>query len=171
MRNSYELILMNKENNQLNNLLSLDKKVAIITGGASGIGLSTAKLLADMGATVALVDVNEKRGKIATEEINKVGGKAKFYSCDVTKDSDCKKAVEAIVKEFGKIDILFNNAGIIVRKNIIDLHENEWDLVINVSLKAIFLLSRYVRIAFASEFTCLSTIACAACIATSSSGR
>jgi NAD(P)-dependent dehydrogenase (short-subunit alcohol dehydrogenase family) len=127
---------MNKENNQLNNLLSLNKKVAIITGGASGIGLSTAKLLADMGATVALVDINEKRGKIVAEDINKLGGKAKFFSCDVTKDDECKKTV--------KIDILFNNAGVIVRKNIIDLHENEWDLVINVSLKAIFLLSRYV---------------------------
>jgi NAD(P)-dependent dehydrogenase (short-subunit alcohol dehydrogenase family) len=135
---------MNKENNQLNNLLSLNKKVAIITGGASGIGLSTAKLLADMGATVALIDINEKRGEIVTEEINKLGGNAKFYSCDVTKDEECKKTVETIVKDFGKIDILFNNAGVIVRKNIIDLHENEWDLVINVSLKAIFLLSRYV---------------------------
>ena len=135
---------MNKENNQLNNLLSLDNKVALITGGASGIGLSTAKLFSEMGATVALVDVNEKRGKIATEEINKLGGKAKFYNCDVTKDNECKKTVETIVKDFSKIDILFNNAGIIVRKNTIDLHENEWDLVINVSLKAIFLLSRYV---------------------------
>ncbi len=135
---------MNKENNQLNNLLSLDNKVALITGGASGIGLSTAKLFSEMGATVALVDVNEKQGKIATEEINKLGGKAKFYSCDVTKNNECKKTVETIVKDFSKIDILFNNAGVIVRKNTIDLRENEWDLVIDVSLKAIFLLSRYV---------------------------
>lgn len=135
---------MNNESNQLNNLLSLDNKVAIITGGASGIGLSTAKLLAKMGATVALVDVNEERGKIATGEINILGGKSKFYRCDVTKDDDCKTTVEAIVKDFGKINILFNNAGVIIRKNTIDLQEREWDLVINVSLKAIYLLSRHV---------------------------
>jgi NAD(P)-dependent dehydrogenase (short-subunit alcohol dehydrogenase family) len=135
---------MNNENFQLYNLLSLDTKVAIITGGASGIGFSTAKLLAKMGAIIALLDVNKSRGNFAVGEIKKFGGKAKFYLCDVTSDIECKNTIDAIVKDFGRVDILFNNAGVIVRKNTIELHENEWDLVVNVSLKAIFLLSRYV---------------------------
>ncbi|MHA2333516.1 MAG: SDR family NAD(P)-dependent oxidoreductase [Candidatus Hodarchaeales archaeon] len=135
---------MNNENIQSHNLLSLDNKVAIITGGASGIGFSTARLLAEMGAIIALLDVNESRGKFAIEEIKKNGGKAKFYHCDVTKDNECKNTVDAIAKDFGRIDILFNNAGVIVRKNTLDLQEDEWDIVVNVSLKAIFLLSRHI---------------------------
>lgn len=135
---------MNNENTQVNNLLSLDKKVAIITGGASGIGLSTAKLLATHGANIAILDVNESSGNLAIEEIKKITDKAEFYLCDVTKDSECKNTVEKVVNNFGRIDILFNNAGVIKRKNMLNLKEDEWDLVINVSLKAIFLMSRYV---------------------------
>jgi len=135
---------MNNENLQLYDLLSLDTKVAIITGGASGIGFSTAKLLAEMGAIIAILDINESRGNFAIEEIKRIGGKAKFYLCDVTKDIECKNTVDAVVKDFGRIDILFNNAGVIIRKNTIDLQEDEWDLVVNVNLKAIFLLSKYV---------------------------
>ncbi|PWI49320.1 short-chain dehydrogenase [Candidatus Heimdallarchaeota archaeon B3_Heim] len=127
-----------------NHLLSLENRVAVITGGAAGIGLSTAKLLAEMGATIALLDVNESRGQEAIEEIGKSGGKAKFYQCDVTNDTECRNTVDAIIRDFKRIDILFNNAGVIVRKNTLDLREEEWDLVVNVNLKAIFLLSRYV---------------------------
>ncbi|MFX1251377.1 MAG: SDR family NAD(P)-dependent oxidoreductase [Promethearchaeota archaeon] len=125
-------------------LLSLDGKVAVITGAASGIGLITAKLLAEMGATIALIDINESSGEEAAEQIRKSGEQAKFFRCNVTSDSDCKKSIEAIYKEFERIDILFNNAGVIRRKNVLDLTEEEWDLVVDVSLKAIYLLSRYV---------------------------
>ena len=135
---------MNSQEIKSSTLLSLEEKVAVITGGAAGIGLSTAKLLAKMGATIALLDVNKNRGQGAIDEIGKTGGKAKFYLCDVTNDTVCKQTVHAIVKDFGRIDILFNNAGVIVRKNTVNLQENEWDLVVNVNLKAIFLLSRYV---------------------------
>ena len=144
MKDSIEVHLMNNQNIKSNDLLSLDTRVAVITGGAAGIGLSTAKLLAEMGATIALLDVNESRGHEAIEEIGKIGGKGKFYHCDVTNDTECKNTVNAIVKDFEGIDILFNNAGVIVRKNILDLQEDEWDLVVNVCLKAIFLLSRYI---------------------------
>ncbi|MFX0062028.1 MAG: SDR family NAD(P)-dependent oxidoreductase [Candidatus Hermodarchaeota archaeon] len=135
---------MGNKNSRILELLSLDGKVAVITGAASGIGLITAKLLAEMGATIALIDINESQGEEAAVQIRKTGGQAKFFYCNVTSDSDCKKTIEGIYKEFGKINILFNNAGVIRRKNVLDLTEEEWDLVVNVSLKAIYLLSRYV---------------------------
>jgi NAD(P)-dependent dehydrogenase (short-subunit alcohol dehydrogenase family) len=135
---------VNNQNISSNDLLSLRKRVAVITGGAAGIGLATTKLLAEMGATIALLDVNERRGHEAIAEIKQLGGQASFYLCDVTNAAQCKKTVEAIIRDFEKIDILFNNAGTIVRKNTVDLSENEWDLVINVNLKSIYLLSNLI---------------------------
>jgi len=125
-------------------LFSLEGKVAMITGAASGIGLATAKRLAEIGASIALVDINEPKGKEAAEEIKSLGKKAKFFRCDVTSGSDCKKTTEDVYQEFGRIDILFNNAGVTRRKNIVELSEEEWDLVLNVNLKSIYLLSRHV---------------------------
>ncbi len=135
---------MDTKKNRILDLISLDGQVAIVTGAASGIGLATAKLLAEMGVTIGLIDINESDGIDATEQIKESGGNAKFFLCDVTSDSECKKTVEAIHKEFGKIDILFNNAGVIRRKNVLDLEEKDWDLIVDVNLKAIYLLSRYV---------------------------
>ncbi len=128
----------------LREFMSLEGKVAIITGGASGIGLASAKRLADAGATIALCDINETKGKEAVTEIQEMGAEVKFYLCDVTSDTDCRRTVDSITKDFGRIDILFNNAGIIWRKSITELSEVEWDAVLDVNLKAIFLLSRYV---------------------------
>jgi NAD(P)-dependent dehydrogenase (short-subunit alcohol dehydrogenase family) len=125
-------------------LFSLDGKVALITGAASGIGLATAKRLAGMGASIALVDINESKGKEAAVEIQGLGKKAKFFRCDVTSDSDCKKTTGDVYQEFGRIDILFNNAGVTRRKTIVELSEEEWDSVLDVNLKSIYLLSRHV---------------------------
>lgn len=125
-------------------LISLKGKVALITGAASGIGLATAKRLAEAGARVVLLDINELKGKKAAVKIKNSGENAKFYRCDVTSNSDCKSITQEVYREFGRIDILFNNAGVIKRKNIVELSEEEWDVVLNVNLKAIYLLSHHV---------------------------
>lgn len=126
------------------NLLSLEGKVVIISGAASGIGKGTAVKLADFGAKIILLDVNANNGALVQEEINENGGEAFFIKCDVTDSSSCKRAVETVIDKYGKIDVLFNNAGIAVRKNAVDLEPEEWDLALNVSLKGQYLLSKYV---------------------------
>ena len=135
---------MEKKYERIVNLISLKGKVAVITGAASGIGLATAKMIAEVGATIALIDINEIEGLSAASQINESGGKAKFFLCDVTSNTECKRVVDDIHKEFNRIDILFNNAGIIRRKNVLDLDEADWDLTINVNLKAIYLLSKHI---------------------------
>jgi len=116
-------------------------KVAIITGGGSGIGLGCVRYLADVGAKVVIIDVNESAGEAACEEID---GKAVFIRTDVSSSSDCRRAVEEVAQRFGRIDILVNSAGVIRRKNVVDLAEEEWDLVLDVSLKGTYLMSKYV---------------------------
>ena len=125
-------------------LVSLKGKIAVISGGASGIGFGTAKRLVEFGANVAILDVNDDNGLKAVEEIESINGHAVYVHCDITKLDDCKKAVTSIVDAYGKIDILFNNAGVAVRKNAVDLEPDEWDLALNVSLKGQYLLSKCV---------------------------
>lgn len=134
---------MNKKS-ELAELMSLEGRVAVISGAASGIGLAVAKRLAEAGAAVVLLDVDEDRGRRAVEDLHSTGVRARFYRCDVTEEADCQKAAEDTHQEFGRIDILFNNAGLIRRKNIVQLSEQEWDAVLDVNLKGVYLLSRSV---------------------------
>jgi len=121
----------------------LKNKVAIITGGASGIGRATAILFGQEGAAVAILDTNRELGRSAVKEVKAAGGQAIFIACDVTKAEDCREAVEAVVAAFGGLDILFNNAGIIRRADVITTTEAEWDRVMDVNVKSIFLMSKY----------------------------
>lgn len=123
-------------------VLDLSNKVAVISGASSGIGLATAQLLSAYGAKVMMLDVNmdgEKEAKNIVDE----GREAKFYKCDVTSHENVKEVIEQIEKDYGRIDILFNNAGVTVRKTVVELEENEWDFVIGVGLKGTYLLSKF----------------------------
>jgi len=124
--------------------MQLAGKVALITGGASGIGRATALLFAREGAAVAIADVNQDEGQRVVEEITQAGGCGFFETTDVTRSADCRRLVERTIKELGRIDVLFNNAGIIRRATVLDLSEEDWDRVMAVNVKSIYLLSHEV---------------------------
>jgi NAD(P)-dependent dehydrogenase (short-subunit alcohol dehydrogenase family) len=123
---------------------ALTGKQALITGAASGIGRATALLFAREGAAVAVVDVDEVGGWAVVQRIADEGGRAIFVRCDVTQVVDCQRAVQQTVSELGGLDILFNNAGIIRRASVLEASEEEWDRVMAVNVKSVFLLSKYV---------------------------
>jgi NAD(P)-dependent dehydrogenase (short-subunit alcohol dehydrogenase family) len=125
-------------------LLSLAGKVAMVTGGASGIGRGIAIRLAEMGALVSVLDVDAKKGEETVAEIRSQGGEAFFTKCDVRSAADCRHAVESASSKWGRIDILCNCAGIAIRKDVVDLIEAEWDRTLGVTLKGIYLLSHEV---------------------------
>ena len=123
--------------------ISLEGKVAIITGAGQGIGLAIAQLYAKYGAAVAMVDVSDKCAEEAGK-IRELGAEAQAFKCDVTSEDGVKKTVEAVMQAFGHIDILVNNAGIIVRKTVLDTTVEEWDRCMDIGLKGTFLFSKHV---------------------------
>lgn len=121
----------------------LDHKVALITGGASGIGQATALLFAQEGASVAIMDINQALGTAVVAQIEAAGGKAFFIAGDVTRSQDCQAAVQQTVAAFGGLHILFNNAGIIRRQNVLQTSEADWERVMAVNVTSIFLMCKY----------------------------
>lgn len=128
--------------NRAGQLLSLEGKVAIVTGAASGIGRMIAVRLAEMGCAVAVLDNNVEGAVETAAEIERDGGRAVAIACDVCQRSDCRDAVNRTIAAYGQIDILCNNAGIVLRKDVLTLEEEEWDAVLDVTLKSVYLLSR-----------------------------
>ena len=119
--------------------MRLDGKVAIISGGARGMGAAEAKLFAREGAKVVICDVLEDEGRQTEAQINEVGGDAVFVKLDVTSQAEWENAVNTAVERFGKLDILVNNAGIIVESTIEDMTVELWDRVMDVNAKGVFL--------------------------------
>jgi len=148
-------------------LLSLEGKIALVTGAGSGIGRGICLQLAEMGACVAALDINESKARETVSQIEAAnsakttahltaksakgarrsqrgaasGAGAIALRCDVRLAADCRGAMAAIIKTWGRIDILCNCAGIAIRKDVVDLAEDEWDRVVDVTLKGIYLLS------------------------------
>ncbi len=120
----------------------LQGKSAIITGAASGIGRAAALLFAREGASVLIVDLNQAAGRKVEQEISSSGGRAKFEPADVTDGADCHRIVKRALDLFGGVSILFNNAGIIRRASILETSEEDWDRVMSVNVKSIFLMSK-----------------------------
>jgi len=123
--------------------MRLPNKVALITGGTSGIGEATAILFAREGAKIAVTGRNEKRGHAVTARILEAGGHAIFLRTDVREADECRRAVAETVAAFGRLDILFNNAGVFYPHTTLDCSEEEWDLQIDINLKGTFLMSKF----------------------------
>ena len=125
--------------------MRLQDKVALITGAGSGIGREAALLWAGEGAQIVVADVNEDAGQAVAAEIAASGGKAAFVRADVSKAADAEAMIRTAEERFGKLNVLFNNAGIMHSDddNAITTEEAVWDLTMNINLKGVFLGCKY----------------------------
>lgn len=124
-------------------MFRLDDQVAIITGGARGIGEGICKVFAKAGATVVIWDVLEA-GQDVADGLSAEGYRSIFQKVDVTSSSSVQNAVDEVVKQFGKIDVLINNAGIIRDRSFMKMEESEWEAVVNVNLNSLFVVTKIV---------------------------
>ena len=122
----------------------LDGKVALISGGARGQGATEARLFASEGARVVLGDLLDREGKAVEEEIRGSGGEATYVHLDVTKSADWAGAIQAALSSYGELTVLVNNAGIFIRKRLLDTSEEDWDRIMAVNAKGVFLGTKHV---------------------------
>src|ERR1700732_1156094 len=120
--------------------MRLTNKIALITGAAAGIGEATAELFVREGASVVVADLDSAK---AAEVAKRLGGKATPFSVDVSKSAAVKVMMDAAVARHGRLDILVNNAGYGIRGNVVTTPEDEWDALMAVNLKGVFLCSKY----------------------------
>jgi meso-butanediol dehydrogenase/(S,S)-butanediol dehydrogenase/diacetyl reductase len=121
----------------------LKDKVALITGAGSGIGRASAIRFAEEGAKVMVADVRPESAANTASEIGRAGGTAKSVAVDVRIAEDVERMVNETIRAFGRIDILFNNAGVYVPKTVVDTTEEEWDWVVDVCMKGVFFGCKY----------------------------
>jgi len=119
-------------------LFDLSGKVAIVTGGASGMGFASARRLGEAGAAVLIADINPQTGKKKTKELAGAGYKVDFVKCDVTQESDVTNMVDTAVKTFGGLDVMVNNAGIYPIKPITEMDAKTWDRIMDINMKGLF---------------------------------
>lgn len=121
----------------------LDGKVAIIAGGAVGIGGADSRLFAQEGAKVVIGDLREEDGQKLADEINKKGGEAIFVKHDISKEADWKNIIKKTVEKFGKVNILVNNAGVSLGKDVVDTTLEDWNWVMGINATGVFLGMKY----------------------------
>lgn len=121
----------------------LKNKVAVVTGAASGFGKATSLLFAKEGAKVVVVDYNETGAQSVAQEIKDLGGEAIAAKADVSLSEDVQRFVKLAVDTYGQIDILYNNAGVFLPGKVDETSEDDWDRIVNINLKSVFLASKY----------------------------
>lgn len=124
--------------------MDVTDKVAVITGGAQGIGKSIALLLAKNGANIAIADINSAQAEVTAKEIEALGKKAIAIEADISQLAEAEKMIKASVEAFGTVDILVNNAGITRDNLFLKMKEAEWDAVMAINLKSVFNCSKAV---------------------------
>lgn len=124
-------------------LINLEGKVAIVTGGAAGIGLGITRRLAEAGAKVIVADLDSEKGEEVEVELKNSGYEAEFVLADVSKESDVLKSVDAAKEKFGGLDILVNNAGIYPIKPVTEMTTEEFDKILDVNLRSVFMFTKY----------------------------
>lgn len=116
----------------------VEGKITLVTGGGSGIGRAICEILSEHGATVAVVELNSECGEETVVRVEKAGGKAKFYQCDIGNLDKVGSTYKAVVKDFGRVDVLVNNCGIGFGGDILKTGESDWRRIMDVNLDAMF---------------------------------
>lgn len=123
--------------------MSLQNKVAIITGAGRGIGRAAAMRFAKEGVKVVVAEIDSKEGKETVDLIKAAEGEAFFIQVDITRTDDAKKMIDSAIEKYGRLDVLFNNAGIELTGKVEDMSEANWDRLLGINLKGIFLCCKY----------------------------
>lgn len=129
----------------------LNGKVVLVTGGAQGLGKEICKTLAEAGATVIIGDIQEEKAKQTASEIGNANGKAYFKKLDLSDAKNVEEVISAVKSEYGKLDVLINNAGIDFTKPITELSVSEWDAAMNVNFRGPFLTSKFALAAMSEK--------------------
>ena len=123
--------------------MRFSNRVCLVSGAGSGIGKAVAKQMAKEGGKVTVIDLNEQHGNQTVQEIGAATGEAIFAKCDVGDPNEIKAAIEAAMNKWQKIDVVVNDAAMMTFKPIVELPDEDWDKVLNVNLRSVFLFCKY----------------------------